>query len=60
LSLTGLLTLTSLEILDVSYNQINNFSNEFLSSLSGLQRLKSLVLKDNELGGSLDISGEYS
>ncbi|XP_027927000.1 receptor-like protein 15 isoform X2 [Vigna unguiculata] len=56
-SILRLLTLTSLEILDVSYNQINNFSNEFLSSLSGLQRLKSLVLKDNELGGSLDISG---
>ncbi|XP_047148461.1 receptor-like protein 1 [Vigna umbellata] len=35
----------------------NSFSNEFLSSLSGLQFLKSLDLRSNRLNGLLDISG---
>jgi len=48
---------TNLQVLKLSSN---SFTKEILSSLSGLQRLKSLDLRDNELGGSLDISGEYS
>ncbi|XP_014492975.2 leucine-rich repeat receptor protein kinase MSP1-like [Vigna radiata var. radiata] len=57
LDISGLLALTSLEILDLSFNEINSFTSEFLSSLSGLQRLKSLDLRVNQLSGSFDISG---
>jgi len=48
--------LRSLEILDLTDN---NLSNNIISSLSGLPRLKSLDLSFNNLKGSLDISGEY-
>ncbi|WVZ07310.1 hypothetical protein V8G54_020656 [Vigna mungo] len=44
----------NLQVLTLS---LNSFSNEFLSSLTGLQRLKSLDLSYNQLNGLLDISG---
>ncbi|XP_022633988.1 LRR receptor-like serine/threonine-protein kinase GSO1 [Vigna radiata var. radiata] len=45
---------TNLQVLRLSSN---SFTNEFLSSLTGLQRLKFLDLNYNQLNGSLDISG---
>jgi len=48
--------LRSLEILDLNGNGL---SNNIISSINGLPRLKSLDLSSNKLNGSLDISGEY-
>ncbi|QCE11876.1 LRR receptor-like serine/threonine-protein kinase FLS2 [Vigna unguiculata] len=45
---------TNLQVLKLSSN---SFTNEFLSSLTGLQHLKFLDLNYNQLNGSLDISG---
>ncbi|XP_014492982.2 LRR receptor-like serine/threonine-protein kinase GSO1 isoform X1 [Vigna radiata var. radiata] len=45
---------TNLQVLRLGSN---SFSNEFLSSLSGLQRLKSLDLRVNQLRGSVNITG---
>jgi len=47
--------LRSLEILDLSWN---NLGNNIIPSLNGLPRLKSLDLSYNNLNGSFDISGE--
>jgi hypothetical protein len=46
----------SLEILNLSYN---NISNIILSFLNGLPHLKTLDLSWNNLNGPLDIVGEY-
>ncbi|RDX90106.1 Protein BRASSINOSTEROID INSENSITIVE 1, partial [Mucuna pruriens] len=45
---------TKLQVLGLSSN---SFSNKYLSSLNGFRRLKSLDLSDNQLEGSIDISG---
>ncbi|MCH91222.1 LRR receptor-like serine/threonine-protein kinase FLS2-like, partial [Trifolium medium] len=44
---------SSLQVLDLSYN---NLDNNIVSSLNGLPHLKSLDLAANNLKGSLDIS----
>ncbi|GKU93320.1 hypothetical protein SLEP1_g6922 [Rubroshorea leprosula] len=55
--LERLSSLSNLEVLDLSYNQLNN---SILSSLASLSSLKVLNLASNQMEGSLHIPGSLS